>query len=205
MLVIIGLPACGGLLPTPSGETDAVPACNVMDGCNGVEVFCHNDNLDGADETGAGEDGNFWWRHPYPQVSCEGEDGEWFLVEGVGGCRYEAIPDVVQGAIGMCIGNGFPAPLDVLDPTGWQGDGYPAIDDEIRAECTAKCVQKQYNQNAGPQEVCQDANWSAVRTRTGWEPSDGFKCHVTGKPFGLDPDGGDVPWELAGGLSTPIH
>ncbi|MEX1362751.1 MAG: hypothetical protein AB1Z98_06465 [Nannocystaceae bacterium] len=174
-------------------------------GCNGVEVFCHNHNAEAADDTGGGGgDGNEWHIYPSTLEDCNGRGGELIDVEGIGACKLTASLNVAQGAIAVCVGEGYPASLDVLDPLNWQNEGYPAIDDEIREQCTAQCNSNQFNTAAGPQEVCEDANWSAVRTLAGWDTTVGYNCQVTGEPVGLDPDGSDVPWQLVGGSFSPM-
>lgn len=176
----------------------------MLGGCNGVQVFCHNENASGADETGGGGDGNEWYIYPSSLPDCNLLGGELVDVEGIGACKLTRSTGVAQGAIGLCVGQDYPAALDVLDPANWQNEGYPAIDAEIRDECTAQCEMNQFNTVQGPQAVCVDANWSAVETLSGWDTDTGYNCQVTGSPFGVDPDGSDTPWQLVGGPSSPM-
>lgn len=209
----MGLPACVGNIEDDGveGTTGGVQpdACFAMGECNGVKTYCWNDNEQSVDETGA-DDGavpNYWY-DVVPQTYCVQHGGVAGMLDGVPYCQFFQIPETPHGAaVEVCVGDDSPAEiadgLGPLDPTAWAADGFPSIDDAIRTECSTKCMGANDN-TVDFNPVCQDANWSAVQTAPSWTQSTGFNCVVDDPMNDLDPDGSEVPWELAGGTSTSL-
>jgi hypothetical protein len=192
-----------------ASDTDS-PPCIYQGGCNGVQVFCDND----------GSTPNYWWV-PWAQCDhlgtitnsgCGMNDEHCCLGGGLEPencfCKQYGLPafEGINAEMGMlCVGEGFPAAADPLQD--WETGGFPSIDDEIAAWCSAQCVESHDifgNDPNEPDPNCVNANWTGHRTYPDWNPADGYNCQVPMELNVDDPDGSEIPWELAGGTSDPI-
>ena len=189
MLAALATAAC--ITPIDDPEN---PSCNVADGCNGVEMYCFNDNF-----APANDGGNYWYDN-LGENECEAADGEPYQTASGWYCQLGKEPLVAQGSIKRCV-----EAEDGFDPngTGFNEDGYPALDDEVKQMCSARCAENHDNTVNFPY-VCQDANWTDVKTANGWNPSDGLNCNTSQNLNVDDPDGSEVPWDIVGGPSSPV-
>lgn len=167
---------------------------NATEPYDGVYVNCLNENAPGGlDESGGdGGDGspNYWWLpDPGPGASCPPGEAQCFKEE--------------YGTPDYCINNDTPEGIgiDVFDD--WADGHYPSgAEDVIRAKCSEKCQGTNQTNNLEP--VCEDENWTAVVTKSFWEPEDGYNCLTSTNTNLVDPDGSNIPWNLVGGTSSPL-
>jgi hypothetical protein len=166
---------------------------------NGVLLYCENDYIEsaGLDDTGGddGEEPNWVWvKIPQPQLPLPSN-----VV-----CTDPAPPNNVLPCYAkmnqretIC----YTQEEYELNPnSAWQDGTFPTLDEELRADCSAKCLSHSYaftDQEVmdNPEFVaqCEDENWSSLHTHE-WEPFDAFNCNSKDWLNLGDPDGSLIPW-----------